>query len=96
MGKDMVDNVGDDVGNRVDGGNATGKGDSSNTNGEGGEGAPGGGRGNGGGRSVNGGSCGCILQGLFAFYCEDIFVWYFNDMWGDLARSHLPSHSRHA
>ncbi len=42
------------------------------------------------------GGDGCILQGLFAFFCEDIFVWYFYDVWGELARSHLPSHSRHA
>jgi hypothetical protein len=29
-------------------------------------------------------------------YWEDIFVWYFYYVWGELARSHLPSHSRHA
>jgi hypothetical protein len=33
---------------------------------------------------------------LFAFYCEDIFVWYFYDVWGDQTRSHLPSHPCHA
>jgi hypothetical protein len=62
-----------------------------------GGGAPGRERGGGGSGSGsgNGGGDGCILQGLFAFYCEDIFVWYFNDVWGELARSHLPSHCRH-
>ncbi len=43
-----------------------------------GRGAPGGGRGGGGGSSGGGdggnGGGGCILQELFAFYCEDIFV----------------------
>jgi hypothetical protein len=56
-------------------------------------GVPGGGRG-GGGSSGHGGG-GCILQGLFAFYCEDV-LWYFYDVWGELVRSHLPSHSHHA
>ncbi len=36
------------------------------------------------------------IAGVVAFYCEDIFVWYFYDVWGESARSHLPSHSRHA
>jgi hypothetical protein len=64
--------------------------DGEDTGREGG-GDPGGGRGGGGG-SGNG----CILQESFAFYYEDIFVWYFYDVWGELARLHLPSHSRHA
>jgi hypothetical protein len=56
--------VGNDVGDGDDGSNNTG--------------APGGGRGGGGGSSGSGDGGGCILQGLFAFYCEDIiFVWYF-------------------
>jgi hypothetical protein len=25
-----------------------------------------------------------------------IFLWYFYDVWGEFARSHLPSHSCHA
>jgi hypothetical protein len=41
-----------------------------------GGGAPGGGRGGGGSGSGDGGGGSCILQGLFAFYCEDICVWY--------------------
>jgi hypothetical protein len=50
--------------------------------------APGGGRrGSGGNRGRGDGGVGgcdsCILQGLFAFYCEDIFVWYFYDVWGE-------------
>ena len=64
--------------------------------GRGGEGAPGRGRGGGGGGSGNGGGGSCILHGSYAFHCEDIFVWYFYDVWGELARSHLPSHSCHA
>ena len=43
-----------------------------------GGGAPGGGHGGGGGSSGNGGNSGCILQGLYAFYCKKYyFVWYF-------------------
>jgi hypothetical protein len=41
-----------------------------------------------------GGSGSCIFLGLFAFYREDIFVWYFY-VWEELARSHIPSHSHH-
>ncbi len=64
--------------------------------GGGGRGSGSGGSGNGGGGTDGSGGGGCILQGSFAFYCEDIFVWYFYDVWGESARSHLPSHSRHA
>jgi hypothetical protein len=91
-------NVGNDVGDvddRDNGGNASnnaGKGDGGDASGERG-GAPG--RGHDGGSSDSGGG-GCILQGLLLFYCEDIFVWCFYDLWGELLRSHLPSHSRHA
>ncbi len=57
-------------------------------------GDPGGGRGSGGrGGSGNSNGGGCILQRSFDFYCEDIFVWYFYHVWGELARSHFPSHS---
>jgi hypothetical protein len=61
-----------------------------------GGGALGGGRGAGGGGSGDGGGGSCILQGLFVFYCEENFVWYFYDVWGELVRSHLPSYSCHA
>jgi hypothetical protein len=51
----------------------------------------GGGGGSGGGSSGNGngGGSGCIFQGLYAFYCEDIFVWYFYDVWGGLVWSYF-------
>jgi hypothetical protein len=95
----LGDDRGDDVGDRDDGGNNAGnnagKSDDGDAGSEGG-GAPGGGRGSGGGGGGgNSSGGGCILQGLFAFYCEDIFVWYFY-VWGELARSHLPSYSCHA
>jgi hypothetical protein len=110
VGDNVGDDVGNDVGDRDDGVNVTsnnadivaGKGDGGDTRGEVG-GAPGGGcsGGSSGGSDGGGGGGGsssgsCILQGSFAFYCEDIFVWYFFDVWGELARSHLPSHSCHA
>jgi hypothetical protein len=101
-GDNVGDDVGDDVGNGDDGGNDIGndtnEGDGGDTGREEG-GAPGGGYGGGGGGgSGGGGDCvggGCILLGSFPFYCEDNFVWYFY-VWGELARSHLPSHSCHA
>ncbi len=97
VGDDVEDDVGDDVGDGDNGGGNAGadaiEGDGGDTGGEGG-GAPGEGCGSGGGGDSGGGG-GCILLGLFLFYCEDIFVWYFY-VWGESARSHFPSHSRHA
>ncbi len=98
-GNDVGDDVGNDVGDRDDGGNDAGtmlaKGVARTLAGRGG-GAPDGGCSGGGGGSSNVGGGGCILQGSVAFYCEDIIVWYIYDIWGESARSHLPSHSRHA
>jgi hypothetical protein len=102
-GNDMDDYVGNDLGDRDDGGNKpsdnAGKGDGGDAGREGG-GGPGGRHGggsssSGGGGSGNGSGGGCTLQGFFAFYCKDIFVRYFYDVWGELARSNLPSHYHH-
>ncbi len=64
--------------------------------GRGGGGVPDRGHGGGGGGVNNGGSGGCILQGAFGCYSEDIFMRYNFLCLGELARSHLPSHSHHA
>jgi hypothetical protein len=84
--------VGDNVGdgdNCVDNaGNDAGKGDCGDASREGGGAL---GRGSGGGDGNCGGGS-CILQGSFAFIAG-YFVWYFYDVWGELARSHLPLHS---
>jgi hypothetical protein len=97
-GNDVGDDVGNDVGNGDDDGNYAGndasEGDGGDTGGEEGGGAPGGGRVGGSGGS--GWWRRLHIAGVVDFYCEDIFVWYFYDMWEELARSHLPSHSRHA
>ncbi len=81
--------AGDSVGNDLDndmgdgyyGGDSTGanpgKGDDRDAGREG-EGAPGEGHGCGGGGNSSGGnshSSSCILQGSYAFFCEDIFTW---------------------
>ncbi len=94
---DVGDDVGDDVGNGDNGdkdaGNNAGKGDGGDAVGRG-RGAPGGERGGGGngggsGGGSNGSGGGCIMQGSFAFYCKDIFVWYFY-VWGGIGKVTPP------
>ncbi len=98
-GNNVGDDVGNDVGDRDDGvnnaGNNASKGDGGDPSGEGG-GAPGGGQGGGSGGGGNGGDGGnggggCILQGLFAFYCEDFLCGIF--MGGGNWRGHTSSHT---
>ncbi len=86
VSNNMGDDVDDDLVNGDNGGNDAGNNTGTDT-GRDGDGVilaekcgGGGGGGGGGGSGNNGdGNCGCILQGSFAFYCEDI-VWYFYDI----------------
>ncbi len=97
-GNDIVDDVGNDVGNGDDGddntGNDAGKGDGGDAGREGG-GAPGGGcggGGGGGGGGGDGGGGGCILQGSLLFIVKiflcDIFI-----MCGGNWRGHTSPHT---
>ncbi len=97
VGDNVGDDVSNDVGNRDDGnhnaGNNAGKGDGGMLLGREGW-APGRGRGGsssggGNGGSGNSGGSNGILLGLFPFYCEDNFVWYFY-VWGEFAMSQFP------